>query len=178
MHVDHDVLSRLQTLLSDCTPPSGHPREDARPETGRVMGEPDESIDRFSPSSDWDRLIEQVQGVAQHFRTIEKRIQLREVRLEQLLGRAEEELNAAAERVRLAETRAVEIQAWADREVAEAARRTASTEERARSLDAVFAQLREIVLAETPREAEVVLFGRPKPFAAGGVTSAAIHKVA
>jgi hypothetical protein len=159
MHVDRDVFERLQILLSDREPCPERPGDAALD----PAGEPDETIDRFSPSGEWDRLIDQVQGVAQHFRTIEKRIHQREVRLDQLLARAEQELNAAAERVRLAEVRAAEIEAWAELEVAEAARRTASAEARTRALDAVLAQLREVMLAEVPQAAEVVRFSRPKP---------------
>lgn len=170
MRVNHDVLDRLQDLLADRPATAERRHEEGRQASGhtvRPAAEPGEAIDRFSPSGDWDRLIDQVQGVAQHFRAIEKRIHGREIRVEQLLARAEEELNAAAERVRLAEARAEETQAWAERQIAQAEERALAAQGRAQALESLFTRMREVVLAEAPREPEIIPFGRQKASAVG-----------
>jgi hypothetical protein len=140
-------VSELQRLLND---PRFRPAERikqelaaAAPEAGvgnvlRVVSsiqEPAELPTPLTPPQDWDALIHRVQAAARQARVVETQAREREERIEHVLERVREDINASNERARIAEMQARDIQARAEAQIIAAEERVKAAEARARAAE-------------------------------------------
>lgn len=103
---------------------------------------------RHSPSQDWAKLIEQVQGAAKHAREVEAQAQERERRVQALVERVREDVRMSEERIRVAEDQMRDIQARADARILAAEERARAAEERARIAEQWLARVHETIVTE------------------------------
>lgn len=87
---------------------------------------------RRSSARDWAKLIDRIREAAARSREIEAQAHEQELRVQDLLDRAREDIQAAAERVRAADARAAEMQARTEKLLKSADERVTAAEERAR----------------------------------------------
>ncbi|MCJ2072880.1 hypothetical protein MKK75_29495 [Methylobacterium sp. J-030] len=159
-------MSELQRLLND---PRFRPAERIKQELGAVpeagignvlrvvssMQEPAELPAPNAPPQDWDALIHRVQTAARQARVVEAQAREREERIEHVLERVREDINASNERARIAEMQARDVQARAEAQVIAAEERVKASEararaaeERARHAEEWLGRVQEAILAE------------------------------
>ncbi|WP_238245986.1 hypothetical protein, partial [Methylobacterium iners] len=83
-----------------------------------------------SSARDWTKLIDRIREAAAHSREIEAQAHEQELRVQALLDRAREDIQAAAERVRAADARTAEMQARTEKLLKTADERVKAAEER------------------------------------------------
>lgn len=139
-------MSELQRLLND---PRFRPAERAKPDAGAApeaslgsvlrvvssMQEPAELATPNAPPQDWDGLIHRVQAAARQARVVEAQAREREERIEHVLERVREDINASNERARIAEMQVRDVQVRAEAQVLAAEERAKAAEARARAAE-------------------------------------------
>ena len=103
---------------------------------------------RRSSGQDWSKLIDRIGQAAKHAREVEAQSQEQELRVQQLLDRARDDLKAAAERVRGADARVAEMQARSEAVLKSAEERVKAAEERARIAEDWLARVYETIASE------------------------------
>ena len=101
-----------------------------------------------SPVQDWSRLIDRIRDASTHARKVEAQSQEQELRVQQLLNHAREDVKAAAERVRAADARIAETQARSEALLKAADERVKAAEERARIAEEWLTQVYETIASE------------------------------
>ena len=119
----------------------------------RLVGSFDDLDDDLLPDSgrslpDWSGVIERVHQAAAHVRDVEAQAREQDLRVQELLQRAQDDVNRAAEHVRSAEARAVELQAHSKALLKAADARVKAAEERARIAEGWLAQVHHAIVSE------------------------------
>ena len=139
-------MSELQRLLND---PRFRLADKTKREPGaapdvnsagvlRVVSSMDEQAELPAPPAppqEWDALIHRVQAAARQARVIEAQSREREERIEHVLQRVRDDINAANERARIAEMQARDAQVRAEAQVIAAEERAKAAEARARAAE-------------------------------------------
>ncbi|GJD98034.1 hypothetical protein [Methylobacterium iners] len=103
---------------------------------------------RRSSAKDWAKLIDRIREAAAHSRAIEAQAHEQELRVQDLLDRAREDIQAAAERVRAADARAAEMEARTEKLLKSADQRVKAAEERARVAEEWLARVYDTISQE------------------------------
>ncbi|WP_375409421.1 hypothetical protein [uncultured Methylobacterium sp.] len=103
---------------------------------------------RKSPVQDWSKLIDRIRDASTRAREVEAQSQEQELRVQQLLNCAREDVKAAAERVRAADARVAETQARSEALLKAAEERVNAAEERARIAEEWLTQVYETIATE------------------------------
>ncbi|MFC5552319.1 hypothetical protein ACFPQ7_00010 [Methylobacterium iners] len=103
---------------------------------------------RRSSARDWAKLIDRIREAAARSREVEAQAHEQELRVQDLLDRAREDIQAAAERVRAADARAAELEARTEKLLKSADERVTAAEERARVAEEWLARVYDTISQE------------------------------
>lgn len=98
--------------------------------------------------ADWSTLIDQIRAGAHHLREVEARARARDIQIDDLLRRVQDDLAEADARVRAAEAQVTQAEAQAVELIREAEAKAAAAEERARASEEWLARVHAVITAE------------------------------
>ena len=103
---------------------------------------------RRSSSEDWSNIIDRIHQAASHVREVEVQAHEQELRVQELLKLAREDVTLANERARAADARASEIQVRCETLLKSADERVKAAEERARIAEGWLARVYDTIASE------------------------------
>ena len=119
----------------------------------RLVGSFDELDDGALPmhrssTQDWSIIIDRIHQAAKHVREVEVQAHEQEIRVQELLKLAQEDVTRATERARAADARASELQARSEALLKAADERVKAAEERARIAEGWLARVYDTIASE------------------------------